>query len=167
MMPLAFTRERPPDYERSRAWAELYAQTLRGLYDTWHPARDAYDLAQGQGGGAIDWFRLNLCQSLAIELRDGRELGGFQLPADQLIPSLEENWLAFLALAEEVARGAGTGEPALIVGRTARQPFSDGAGCSAGRAPRGGALLLVTVAVLLRRRQRARAATSAADSARL
>jgi hypothetical protein len=150
MIPLAFTRERPADYDKSRSWAELYARTLRGLYDTWHPARDAYDLAQGQGGGAIDWFRLNRCQSFAVELRDGRELGGFQLPADQIIPSLEENWVAFLALAEEVARDAGAGDPALIVGRTARQPFSGGGGCSVGGAPRGGALLLLaTVGLLL------------------
>jgi hypothetical protein len=163
MVPLAFTRERPPDYDKSRAWAELYASTLRGLYDTWHPARDAYDLAQGEGGGAIDWFRTNLCQSFAVELRDGRELGGFQLPADQIIPSLEENWLAFLALAEEVARDAG--EPAPIVGRTQKQPLVDGGGCSVGGAPDGGLLLLLALALL--GRQRARAATSAGDSARL
>jgi hypothetical protein len=112
MVPYAYTRTRPPDYERSLARAQLYATTLSKLYGTLHPAREGYDLAQGQGGGAIDWFRLNHCESFAIELRDGRELAGFELPAAQIIPAVEENWLAWRALALQIAHdnGAPTGE---------------------------------------------------------
>jgi hypothetical protein len=46
-------------------------------------------------------------ESFGVELRDGREQSGFQLPADQLIPSVEENWLAFRALLGKVADEAG------------------------------------------------------------
>src|SRR5207237_70247 len=55
-IPFAHTRVRPPGYEKSVAWAQLYSDRLQSLYGTLHPAREAYDLAQGQGGGAIDWL---------------------------------------------------------------------------------------------------------------
>jgi carboxypeptidase T len=172
MIPLAYTRSRLPDYDKSRAWAELYAATVRTLYDTWHPARDAYDLAQGQGGGAIDWFRLGWCQSFAVELRDGRELGGFQLPDDQIVPSLEENWLAFQRLALEVAREGGAPFSAVVFGR--REPAASEApslsrGCAygGGGAPAGlAALPLLALVVWRRRRYRARVAISAAERVR-
>jgi MYXO-CTERM domain-containing protein len=147
MIPMAHTRERPADYDKSRAWAEIYASGVQQLYDTFHPARDAFDLAQGQGGGAIDWFRLNLCQSLAIELRDGRELSGFQLPVDQVIPSMEENWVAFQKLAETVALDAGLQDPA---------PAFPATGCAVGgqRAAGGWWLALLGVALAWRRARR-------------
>jgi murein tripeptide amidase MpaA len=104
MIPFAHTRERPPHFETSRERAELYARTVKQLYGTVHPAREGFDLAQGQGGGAIDWFRTRGVESFAVELRDGRELAGFELPAEQLIPAAEENWTAFLELALAVAR---------------------------------------------------------------
>jgi hypothetical protein len=118
MIPYAHTRTRPPDYDRSVARAQLYSSTLATLYGTLHPAREAYDLAQGQGGGAIDWFRMMGTESFAIELRDGRHLGGFELPAAELIPTIEENWVAWRALALAVAQDNGAprgdlGTPAL------------------------------------------------------
>jgi predicted deacylase len=103
MIPFAHTRARPHDFEQSRARAERYAATLRSLYGTLHPAREGFDLAQGQGGGAIDWFRVNGRESFAVELRDGRDLAGFELPPEQLVPSAEENWTAFLELALSIA----------------------------------------------------------------
>jgi murein tripeptide amidase MpaA len=91
MIPFAHTRERPAGYQKSVAWAQLYSDTLKSLYGTLHPAREGYDLAQGQGGGAIDWFRVKFGESFSVELRDGRELSGFQLPVEQLVPTVEEN----------------------------------------------------------------------------
>jgi hypothetical protein len=96
------------------AWAQLYSETLKSLYGTLHPAREGYDLAQGQGGGAIDWFRVKFGESFGIELRDGRELSGFQLPTEQLVPSVEENWLAFRALLGKVAEDSGVVLPAPV-----------------------------------------------------
>jgi MYXO-CTERM domain-containing protein len=130
MIPFAHTRERPMGYEKSVEWARLYSDTMQTLYGTLHPAREGYDLAQGQGGGAIDWFRVKLVESFGIELRDGRELAGFQLPADQLIPSVEENWLAFRALALKVAEENGAVvEPSPPVAFTA-STVAPAAGCS-------------------------------------
>jgi hypothetical protein len=103
MIPFAHTRARPHDFDQSRARAERYADTLRSLYGTLHPAREGFDLAQGQGGGAIDWFRINGRESFAVELRNGRELAGFELPPEQLVPSAEENWSAFIELALAIA----------------------------------------------------------------
>jgi hypothetical protein len=132
MIPFAHTRTRPDHYEKSVAWAQLYAETLQTLYGTLHPAREGYDLAQGQGGGAIDWFRVKFCESFGVELRDGRELAGFQLPADQLIPSVEENWLAFRALAGKVAEENGAVLPADPVVPTSVDGTGRASGCSAG-----------------------------------
>jgi hypothetical protein len=146
LIPYAFTRTRPPGYDKSVAWAQLYSSTLQSLYDTLHPAREAYDLAQGQGGGAIDWFRMNLAESFAVELRDGREQFGFQLPAEQIIPSVEENWIAFRALAWKVAEENGAimpGDPVMVVS-------SSSSGCSfGGTAGAGRGLLALTALVLV------------------
>jgi hypothetical protein len=160
MIPFAHTRVRPPDYDKSRAWAELYASTVRELYGTLHPARDGFDLAQGQGGGAIDWVRLNLAQSFAIELRDGRELAGFELPANQIIPSIEENWLAFRRLALEATDEAAPDQivPAPHVTpplNPTPAPTPSSAGCHVGGTTPAAApapLVLVLVLALVSRR---------------
>jgi hypothetical protein len=156
MIPFAHTRERPANFETSRDRAELYAGVLKQLYGTLHPAREGFDLAQGQGGGAIDWFRTRGCESFAVELRDGRELAGFELPAEQLIPSAEENWTAFLELALAVAAdharpddlpGDGTETIAPARGITA-------AGCSVGSADRSSPLVLLLLSLLTARARR-------------
>ena len=104
MIPFAHTRARPAELrEEPRPRRALRRRPCSTLYGTLHPAREGFDLAQGQGGGAIDWFRIRGRESFAVELRDGRELAGFELPADQLIPSAEENWTAFLELALALA----------------------------------------------------------------
>jgi hypothetical protein len=155
MIPFAHTRQRPDGYEKSVAWAQLYSDTLKSLYGTLHPAREGYDLAQGQGGGAIDWFRVKSIESFGVELRDGREQSGFQLPAEQLIPTVEENWLAFRALLGKVADDAGvvlpvepaTLPPAMTSSVTAPAP----SGCSFGGGSGGLAGLALALAAIGRR----------------
>jgi MYXO-CTERM domain-containing protein len=166
MIPFAYTRERPPDFERSRARAEQYAATVKLLYGTVHPAREGYDLAQGQGGGGIDWFRTRGCESFAVELRDGRDLAGFELPPDQLIPSAEENWTAFLELAgalaeEERPPGSGPADEILGGGTESLVPPAIAAvGCSVASAQARPAAwtalagLFLLALLRLRRRQR-------------
>jgi hypothetical protein len=155
MIPFAHTRQRPDGYEKSVAWAQIYSDTLKSLYGTLHPAREGYDLAQGQGGGAIDWFRVKSIESFGVELRDGREQSGFQLPAEQLIPTVEENWLAFRALLGKVADDAGvvlpvepaTLPPAMTSSVTAPAP----SGCSFGGGSGGLAGLALALAAIGRR----------------
>jgi hypothetical protein len=152
MIPFAHTRQRPDGYEKSVAWAQLYSDTLKSQYGTLHPAREGYDLAQGQGGGAIDWFRVKFGESFGVELRDGREQSGFQLPAEQLIPTVEENWLAFRALLGKVAEEAGVVlpvEPASIPPvMTSTVTAPPAAGCSFGGGQGGLAGLLLVAAGL-------------------
>jgi hypothetical protein len=163
MIPFAYTRERPADFERSRARAERYAAALKLLYGTLHPAREGYDLAQGQGGGGIDWFRTRGCESFAVELRDGRELAGFELPADQLIPSAEENWTAFLELAGTLAAesrppGGGPADEVVGDGGETLAPPLGAVGCRMAGAPVAPgslpALVLLALGALLRLRRR-------------
>jgi hypothetical protein len=159
MIPFAHTRLRPAGYERSVAWAQLYSDTLRSVHGTLHPAREGYDLAQGQGGGAIDWFRLKFCESFGIELRDGRELAGFQLPSDQLIPSVEENWLAFRALAARVAAESGAllPDPGQPVAPASISSLPAATGCSVGEKPGTTPLfwmMALTILTSLSRRRR-------------
>jgi hypothetical protein len=153
MIPFAFTRARPPDFDRSRARAELYASTLQRLYGTLHRAREGYDLAQGQGGGAIDWFRNDGHEAFAVELRNGREQAGFQLPPEQLVPTVEENWEAFLALALAVAAdepGPGPGDAILGDGGESPGPRLAAMGCRlAGGNPAGAGLLPAAATLLL------------------
>ena len=170
MIPFAHTRARPPGYEKSRAWGELYAASLRDVHGTLHPARDGFDLAQGQGGGAIDWFRVNTVEAFAIELRDGRELGGFELPAEQIIPTVEENWVAWLALAQEVAQENPAATPGVFPARPPSPappnaplgPSVDarpaGGGCAiaptGGTAPLAAAMIAAALALVARPRRR-------------
>jgi hypothetical protein len=158
MIPFAHTRQRPDGYQKSVAWAQLYSDTLKSLYGTLHPAREGYDLAQGQGGGAIDWFRVKFGESFGVELRDGRELAGFQLPAAQLIPSVEENWLAFRALAAQVAQDSGVVWPEPTVAPTAVMPAAldqpAAGGCSFGGGSGGLFGLMLAAAAFLRRARR-------------
>jgi hypothetical protein len=159
MIPFAHTRLRPANYQKSVEWAQLYSDTLKSVHGTLHPAREGYDLAQGQGGGAIDWFRLKFCESFGVELRDGRELAGFQLPAEQLIPSVEENWIAFRALVARVAAESGAilpADPGLPVAPiSVETPVATG--CSTGRGGGGfSAMALGFPALLLLARRRGR-----------
>jgi hypothetical protein len=160
MIPFAHTRLRPDGYQKSVAWAQLYSDTLKSLYGTLHPAREGYDLAQGQGGGAIDWFRVKSIESFGVELRDGRELSGFQLPAEQLVPTVEENWLAFRALLGKVAEEAGVvlpAEPVMTVTPTSLSPApAPAAGCSSGQGSGGLAGLVLAALALLARKPRGR-----------
>ncbi len=163
MIPFAHTRARPDGFEASAARAQLYADTLRSLHGTLHPAREGFDLAQGQGGGAIDWFRTSGRESFAIELRDGREVAGFGLPPEQIIPTAEENWTAFLALglalaAEHPLPGGPHPEAILDGGTETLLPGASSAplGCqlAGGPSASGLPLALLPPVALFRRRRR-------------
>ena len=99
MIPYAHTTTLPPNYAKNRAWCELYSTTLRGLYGTNYPTRPGFNLGRGQGGGAFDWFRAEFAETMVVELGGGP---AFDIGDDQLVPFAEENYLAWLAVAEQV-----------------------------------------------------------------
>jgi MYXO-CTERM domain-containing protein len=94
MIPYAFTRDAPPGFAKNQQWGTLLAQEAK------LPARPAYNLAQGAGGGALDWFREKFTESLVVEL-PGR---GFDPPANGIAANVELQWNGWLAVAELVAR---------------------------------------------------------------
>ncbi len=108
MIPYAHTTARPPNYEKNRTWCELYAATLQSVHGTRHPARPGFNLGQGSGGGAFDWFRLKHGESLVVELGGGP---GFHIAPAAIIPAAEENFVAWMALAEKVVDENPTGGP--------------------------------------------------------
>jgi MYXO-CTERM domain-containing protein len=134
--PFAFTRDKPPGVETDRAWAELYSKTLMGVNGSRLPAVSDYGIGAGEGGSAIDWYRLVFPHSIEVELRDGGSLGGFGISDDLVVPFAEENWAGWLAVALEVVKEAG-GSPVDAGER-------DGAARDAGEVPRDAPVDLVT-----------------------
>jgi hypothetical protein len=103
MVPYAYTRDEPPGYAKNRAWGTMLAAEAR------LPAQPAYALAQGEGGGSLDWFRETYTESLVVEL-PGR---GFDPPANGIAANVELQWKGWLAVAAIVATenpGDGTGD---------------------------------------------------------
>lgn len=103
MIPYAYTRNHPSSYAKDKQWAQLYSSTLKTVHGSNLPAEDGYDLAMGSGGGALDWLCSDSTVSLVAELRGGSDAMGFGIPSDGVVPSVEENWVAWLALAQKVA----------------------------------------------------------------
>jgi hypothetical protein len=107
MIPYAWTMTKPASYARAKEFAQQYGQII-GL-----PARDGYELAQGSGGGALDYF-----QEL-LDARNGmshvvEERGvAYDPPADGVPPYVEKNIAAFVTIAAKLAdenpAGGGTG----------------------------------------------------------
>jgi hypothetical protein len=93
MIPYAYTRDAPPGFERNRQWGNLLAAEAQ------LPARPAFALAQGEGGGALDWFREKYTDSLVVEL-PGR---GFDPPAIGVAASVDLQWKGWIAVANLAA----------------------------------------------------------------
>ena len=100
MIPYAHTLMPAPGLEKNRALCELYASALRELYGTTYPARPGFNLGRGQGGGAFDWFRAKFAETMVVELGGGF---GFSISDPQVLPFAEENFVAWLAVAQKVA----------------------------------------------------------------
>jgi hypothetical protein len=124
MIPYAYTTMAPPNLEKNRAWCELYSTELRALNGTNYPPRPGFNLGRGQGGGAFDWFRATFAETLVVELGGGF---GFSIRNDQIIPFAEENYLAWLAVAQKVVdENPGDGNPGSDGGAPPPPPASDG-----------------------------------------
>ncbi|XP_018528105.1 carboxypeptidase A2 [Lates calcarifer] len=77
-------------------------QKLTSLYGTRYKVGSICNIIYQASGGSIDWsYNLGIKYSFAFELRDtGRY--GFVLPADQIIPTASETWLALKHIMEYV-----------------------------------------------------------------
>jgi hypothetical protein len=122
MIPYAFTRDEPPGLAKNQQWGNLLAGKAM------LPARPAFALAQGQGGGSLDWFREKYSESLVVEL-PGR---GFDPPGIGVAASVARQWDGWLAVAELIAR-ENPGRQGLLDGGA-----PDAAGDAGSSGPSGG-----------------------------
>ncbi|XP_068579908.1 carboxypeptidase A4 [Cebidichthys violaceus] len=77
-------------------------QKLTSLYGTQYKVGSICNIIYQASGGSIDWsYNLGIKYSFAFELRDtGRY--GFILPANQIVPTASETWLALKHIVEYV-----------------------------------------------------------------
>ncbi|XP_053262270.1 carboxypeptidase A2-like [Podarcis raffonei] len=90
------------DYEELDALGKKAADALASLYGTVYKVGPICNIIYQASGGSIDWtYDQGIKYSFGLELRDtGRY--GFLLPADQIIPTAQETWLALKTIMEHV-----------------------------------------------------------------
>uniref|UniRef100_A0ACB8FMV4 Carbamoyl-phosphate synthase (Glutamine-hydrolyzing) cpa2 n=1 Tax=Sphaerodactylus townsendi TaxID=933632 RepID=A0ACB8FMV4_9SAUR len=102
MYPYGYKCSNPKDYKELDEVVKMATGALTSLYGTQYKVGPICSVIYQASGGSIDWsYDYGIKYSFAFELRDtGRH--GFLLPADQIIPTAEETWLALKTTMEYV-----------------------------------------------------------------
>ncbi|KAM3609692.1 uncharacterized protein V6R79_018669 [Siganus canaliculatus] len=102
MYPYGFSCGNVPDQPELDSVGRAAVQKLTSLYGTRYKVGSICRIIYQASGGSIDWsYNLGIKYSYAFELRDtGRY--GFILPANQIIPTASETWLALKHIMEHV-----------------------------------------------------------------
>ncbi|XP_065253600.1 carboxypeptidase A1-like [Emys orbicularis] len=100
LYPYGYTRTRADDYQELDNIAKAAVAALSSLYGTQYRYGSIITTIYQASGGTIDWtYNQGIKYSFTFELRDtGRY--GFLLPANQIIPTAEETWLALMTIME-------------------------------------------------------------------
>ncbi|XP_030072088.1 carboxypeptidase A1 [Microcaecilia unicolor] len=100
LFPYGYTTARAADFEELNALAKVAVDALASRYNTQYRYGSIITTIYQASGGTIDWtYNQGIKYSYTFELRDtGRY--GFTLPANQIIPTAEETWLALMKLME-------------------------------------------------------------------
>ncbi|XP_063786524.1 carboxypeptidase A1-like [Pseudophryne corroboree] len=100
LFPYGYTTTRVRDYAELNTLSRTAVNALTSLYGTAYTYGDIYTTIYQASGGTIDWtYNQGIKYSFSFELRDtGRY--GFALPANQIIPTAQETWLALTKLIE-------------------------------------------------------------------
>ncbi|KAJ8245426.1 hypothetical protein GJAV_G00270600 [Gymnothorax javanicus] len=100
LYPYGYTRQPVPDQPELHAVAKKAITELASLYGTKYRYGSIVNTIYQASGGTIDWtYNQGIKYSYTFELRDtGRY--GFILPANQIIPTAEETWLALMVIME-------------------------------------------------------------------
>ncbi|XP_056596054.1 carboxypeptidase A1-like [Triplophysa dalaica] len=98
LYPYGYKSTRAKDKAELDKVARKATTALRSLYNTQYTYGSIIKVIYQASGGTIDWtYDQGIKYSYTFELRDtGRY--GFILPADQIIPTAEETWLALMAI---------------------------------------------------------------------
>ncbi|XP_029289542.1 carboxypeptidase A4 [Cottoperca gobio] len=102
MYPYGYSCKNMPDQPELDSVGRAAVQKLTSLYGTRYKVGSICNIIYQASGGSIDWsYDVGIKYSFAFELRDtGRY--GFILPANQIIPTASETWLALKHLMEHV-----------------------------------------------------------------
>uniref|UniRef100_A0A3Q3N2E3 Carboxypeptidase A4 n=1 Tax=Mastacembelus armatus TaxID=205130 RepID=A0A3Q3N2E3_9TELE len=102
MYPHGYSCNNVPDQPELDSVGKAAVQKLASLYGTSYKVGSICKIIYQASGGSIDWsYDVGIKYSFAFELRDtGRY--GFLLPANQIIPTAEETWLALKHILEYV-----------------------------------------------------------------
>uniref|UniRef100_A0AAR2LVS9 Carboxypeptidase A1 n=1 Tax=Pygocentrus nattereri TaxID=42514 RepID=A0AAR2LVS9_PYGNA len=89
-----------PDHEELNELARKAITDLKSLYGTTYTYGSTYDTIYQASGTTSDWtYDQGIKYSYTFELRDNGHYG-FILPADQIVPTAEETWLALMTIME-------------------------------------------------------------------
>ncbi|KAF5894232.1 structural maintenance of chromosomes protein 1B-like, partial [Clarias magur] len=104
MYPYGYTCTDIPDKAELDSVGRRAVQDLSSLYGTSYSVGSICKIIYQASGGSIDWsYKVGVKYSFAFELRDtGRY--GFLLPANQIIPTASETWLALKYIMEYVRK---------------------------------------------------------------
>ncbi|KAJ6656347.1 hypothetical protein lerEdw1_003850 [Lerista edwardsae] len=102
MYPYGYKSEPAPDHQELDDLARAAVSALTAVYGTKYTFGSTIDTIYQADGTTIDWSYDNgVKYSYTFELRDtGRY--GFLLPADEIIPTAEETWVALMKIMEHV-----------------------------------------------------------------
>nr|XP_033814696.1 carboxypeptidase A2-like isoform X2 [Geotrypetes seraphini] len=102
MFPYGYKCTNIDDYSELDAVAKSAASALTSVYGTAYKVGPICTVIYQASGGSIDWsYDYGIKYSFAFELRD-TGYHGFLLPANQIIPTAEETWLALKTIFEHV-----------------------------------------------------------------
>ncbi|KAF9972389.1 hypothetical protein BGZ73_004520 [Actinomortierella ambigua] len=102
MTPWGYTGVRPANYQYLLGLANTAATAIRSVHGTSFRTGDIYNTIYPASGNSADYAQsIGVKAPFAVELRDtGRY--GFNLPANQIIPSGEETWAGFAAVLDKL-----------------------------------------------------------------
>ncbi|XP_028286450.1 carboxypeptidase A1-like isoform X2 [Parambassis ranga] len=104
MYPFGYTRIPTPNRDVMNTLAQRAVTNLASLYGTQYKIGSIVDTINHVSGGSIDWAIFqHIRYSYNFELRDTGRFG-FLLPADQIIPTARETWLALMTIMDHILK---------------------------------------------------------------
>ncbi|XP_072097940.1 carboxypeptidase A1-like [Mobula birostris] len=96
LLPYGYTTVKPKDYDELMALSKISTNSLTSLYGTQYRYGPTITTIYQTSGSSIDWaYDYGIKYAFCFELRDtGRH--GFLLPANQILPTAEETYLALM-----------------------------------------------------------------------
>ncbi|XP_073327544.1 carboxypeptidase A1-like [Pagrus major] len=106
LYPYGYTRTPAKDQAELHSLARKAITDLASLYGTRYTYGSIINTIYPASGGTIDWtYNQGIKYSYTFELRDtGRY--GFILPANQIIPTAQETWLALMAIMDHAYKNS-------------------------------------------------------------